>query len=78
MKFLLDMGISPEAGAAASRAALPSVVVFRLHNMKPESVIFHLRKVLDQAGPALERGAIVSVADGLIRVRTLPVAATGH
>jgi predicted nuclease of predicted toxin-antitoxin system len=120
MKFLLDMGISPEAGAflrglgfeathlhdegldtlpdpsilvkareqgcvllthdldfpelvAASRAALPSVVVFRLHNMKPENVIFHLGKILDQAGPALEHGAIVSVTDGLIRVRTLPV-----
>jgi predicted nuclease of predicted toxin-antitoxin system len=125
MKFLLDMGISPEAAAflrglgyeathlhdegldtlpdpsilvkarehgyvllthdldfpelvAASRAALPSVVVFRLHDMKPESVNFHLRKVLDRAGPELERGAIVSVTDGLIRVRVLPIAGPGR
>jgi predicted nuclease of predicted toxin-antitoxin system len=120
MKFLLDMGISPEVGAflrglgfeathlhdegldtlpdpsillkareqgyvllthdldfpelvAASRAALPSVIVFRLNNMKPDKVIFHLQKVLDQTGSELEHGAIVSVTDGLMRVRTLPI-----
>lgn len=125
MKFLLDMGISPEAGdflrglgyeathlhdeglerlpdpsilvkareqgyvllthdldfpelVAASRASLPSVVVFRLHDMKPDSVNFHLQKVLEQAGPELERGAIASVTDGLIRVRALPITGPGR
>jgi predicted nuclease of predicted toxin-antitoxin system len=120
MRFLLDMGISPETGAflrslgheaihlhergldtlpdssilqmareescillaqdldfpelvAASGARLPSVVVFRLRDMTPESVNRHLQRVLFQSRQALEDGAIVSVTEGLIRIRTLPI-----
>jgi len=120
MKFLLDMGISPETGVflrslgheavhlhergldtlpdslilqlareescvllaqdldfpelvAASGAHLPSVVVFRLRDMTPESVNRHLQRVLSQSRQALEEGAIVSVTEGLIRIRTLPI-----
>lgn len=120
MKFLLDMGISPETGAflrdlgheavhlhergldtlpdpailqmareesrvllaqdldfpelvAASGAQLPSVVVFRLRDMTPESVNRHLQRVLSQSRQALEEGAIISVTEGLIRIRTLPI-----
>jgi predicted nuclease of predicted toxin-antitoxin system len=120
MKFLLDMGISPETGSfltglgyeavhlhekgldtlpdpsilemareeghvilthdldfpelvAASGARLPTVVVFRLRNMKPENVAGHLRRVLDQCSTALEEGAVISVTEALIRIRALPI-----
>lgn len=58
---------------AASGAALPSVVVFRLRNMRPENVEQHLVKALEQSGTALERGAIVSVNERVIRIRSLPL-----
>jgi predicted nuclease of predicted toxin-antitoxin system len=120
MKFLLDMGISPEMSSilrgfghdavhlheegldtlldpailekardqgyillthdldfadlvAASGARLPSVVIFRLRNMRPEHVAKYIERILTQSGKALEEGAILSVTEGLIRVRLLPL-----
>lgn len=58
---------------AASGEALPSIVIFRLHNMRPENVTSHLKRVLLQCRRELEAGAIVSVTEGLIRVRGLPL-----
>lgn len=58
---------------AASGDALPSLIVFRLRSMRPENVESHLTKALDQLGTALERGAIVSVNERVIRVRFLPL-----
>lgn len=58
---------------AASGSRSPSVIVFRLRNMRPENVLTLLRKVLVTSGEALEQGAIVSVTEGAIRVRSLPV-----
>lgn len=120
MKFLLDMGISPEMSpvlrrlgheavhlhelgldtlpdpailektreegyillthdldfaelVAASGARLPSVVIFRLRNMRPEQVSIFLERALSQGRIALEEGAILSVTEGLIRIRMLPI-----
>jgi len=53
--------------------ALPSVVVFRLSNMHPESVNRHLAEVIKRFDTDLERGAIVSVTDWRIRIRQLPI-----
>lgn len=58
---------------AASGSRSPSVIVFRLRNMRPENVLIYLRKALVAAREALEAGAIVSVTEGAIRVRLLPV-----
>lgn len=58
---------------AASGAHLPSVVLFRLQDMRPTNVNRHLRAVLAERSEELERGAIVSVREGQIRVRLLPV-----
>jgi len=60
---------------ALSRAASPSVIVFRLADMRPESVNRHLEQVLQQAREDLAQGAIVSVREGQIRVRRLPIQA---
>ena len=53
--------------------ALPSVVIFRLSNMRPESVNRHLAEVIERFDTALERGVIASVTDWRIRIRQLPI-----
>lgn len=57
---------------AISRAKLPSVVIFRLADMRPVSVNYHMEQVLKQHQEDLERGVIVVVTEGKIRVRMLP------
>ncbi len=58
---------------AHSGEALPSVVIFRLSNMRPESVNRHLAEVIERFATNLERGVIASVTDRRIRVRQLPI-----
>ena len=58
---------------AASGARLPSIVVFRLRNMRPENVNRHLEIVLAQHGDVLSDGAILTVSEGGIRYRGLPI-----
>lgn len=58
---------------AASGAALPTVVVFRLRSLVPENVNRHVAMLLARHSSELERGAIVSVAEDHIRVRRLPI-----
>jgi predicted nuclease of predicted toxin-antitoxin system len=58
---------------AASQAVLPSVVLFRLPDMRPGSVIRHLDDILAQHLQALESGAILSVSERRVRLRRLPI-----
>lgn len=58
---------------AASGARLPSIVVFRLRNMRPGRVNRYLNGIISQHGEALEQGAIISVTEGQTRVRFLPI-----
>ncbi len=58
---------------AASGTQLPSVIIFRLRNMHPERVNRYLRVIISQHQASLEQGAIVSVAEGQVRVRLLPL-----
>jgi predicted nuclease of predicted toxin-antitoxin system len=62
---------------AASEASTPSIVIFRLRNMRPTQVNRYLHGVLSQHQSVLEQGAVVSVSEGQIRIRTLPVIANG-
>lgn len=59
--------------AAASGERLPSVILLRLRNMRPESVLLHLQKILSHCQEALEQGAFVTATESLIRVRSLPI-----
>jgi predicted nuclease of predicted toxin-antitoxin system len=59
--------------AAASGARLPSVIVFRLRNMRPDRVNHYLGRIISDHQEALEKGAIVSVTEGQVRVRLLPI-----
>jgi predicted nuclease of predicted toxin-antitoxin system len=61
---------------AASKAKFPSVVIFRLRNMRPERLNLHLHSILSQHAKGLEHGVIVKVAEGGIRIRNLPLSAT--
>ena len=58
---------------AASGATLPSMITFRLRNMHPDRVNGALQSILSQQGEALEHGAMVSVTEGQVRVRRLPL-----
>ena len=58
---------------AASAAILPSVVIFRLRNMRPERVLVRLLAVLAEHTADLGQGTIISVTESQIRKRTLPL-----
>jgi predicted nuclease of predicted toxin-antitoxin system len=70
MKFLANLGFSPETVAYLQERG--SVILFRLRNMRPDSVNRHLQQVLDRFRLKLEKGAIITVTEGNIRVRELP------
>jgi predicted nuclease of predicted toxin-antitoxin system len=59
--------------AAASSASLPSVIIFRLRSMRPEHVNGYLHSVILQYAKTLRDGAIISVTEGFVRVRNLPI-----
>ena len=120
MKFLADMGISPNATAylakqgydavhlidqglqrlpdpqilakarheqrvlithdlgfgelvAASGARLPSVIIFRLRFMQPAYVNAYLQQIISGYHQSLADGCVLSVTEGQIRARRLPV-----
>jgi predicted nuclease of predicted toxin-antitoxin system len=58
---------------AASGARLPSVVIFRLRNMRPETVNQYTQGIIKQHRESLEQGAIISVTERQVRVRLLPI-----
>ena len=57
----------------ASRATLPSVIIFRLSDMSAPNVNRYLVKIIQDHAEELMRGAILSVDERAIRVRYLPV-----
>jgi predicted nuclease of predicted toxin-antitoxin system len=59
--------------AIASPSPLPSIIIFRLRDMRPETVNAYLARILDTHGADLQRGAVISVTEGQIRVRRLPL-----
>jgi predicted nuclease of predicted toxin-antitoxin system len=58
---------------ALSGARVPSVVTFRLNDMRPASVNGALAATLARFSIELEAGALISVSDSGIRVRLLPI-----
>lgn len=62
---------------AASGANLPTVVIFRLRNMQPAFVNRYLQAIVARYPDELERGVIMSVTEGQIRLRSLPLRGDG-
>ena len=58
---------------AAGGSILPSVVIFRLRNMRPENVNHCLQKIISQFPGSLENGSVITATEGRIRVRDLPL-----
>jgi predicted nuclease of predicted toxin-antitoxin system len=58
---------------AASHAALPSVIIFRLHDMSAANVNRLLLKIINEYSQDLADGAVFSVDERAIRVRRLPI-----
>ena len=58
---------------ALSGSTVPSIVTLRLTNMTPAQVNTALKAVLSDATESLDRGALVTITDRGIRVRTLPI-----
>ena len=61
---------------AASGARLPSVVTFRLRNMSADHVNRYLQLILADYQERLIAGAVISITEGQIRVRSLPIGAS--
>lgn len=72
-RVLLTHDLDFGALMAAGGANLPSVVIFRLRDMRPEGVNVHLRGVVTEYDDMLEKGVIVSVSERGIRLRELPI-----
>ena len=58
---------------AASGGELPSVIVFRLKDMRSPNISRHLKSILNQQSEALDKGAILSVTEQKVRIRVLPI-----
>lgn len=58
---------------AASGGNLPSVIIFRLKDMRAPNVSRHLFSVIHQQSEALNTGAVLSVTEQKVRTRLLPI-----
>jgi predicted nuclease of predicted toxin-antitoxin system len=58
---------------AASGEQLPSVIIFRLSNMRPDHVKQHLASIIKNNADSLLEGCIMSVQEHAVRVRKLPL-----
>lgn len=58
---------------AVSGDTVPSVITFRLQDMRPTQVNGYLAEVLARFTAELEAGALVSINEQAIRVRRLPI-----
>ncbi|MDI6792977.1 MAG: DUF5615 family PIN-like protein [bacterium] len=72
-RILLTHDLDFDEIVAFSGTKLPSVITFRLRNMHPERVNHYLHAVITQHHEMLEQGAIITVTEGRIRVRHLPL-----
>ncbi len=72
-RVLLTHDLDFGALLAASGAQLPSVVIFRLHDMRPANVNKHLQHILESYEEKLHTGVIISLTEKRVRVRTLPL-----
>jgi len=58
---------------AACGGNLPSVIIFRLKDMRAPNVSQRLFSVINQQSQSLNNGAVLSVTEQKVRIRTLPI-----
>ncbi len=52
---------------------LGNIIIFRLRDMRPATVNRYLSGILDSYATELQQGVVISVTEGQIRVRRLPL-----
>jgi len=52
---------------------MPSVIIFRVRNMRSERVNYYLNQIIARYRDALEKGCIVSITENQLRIRFLPL-----
>ncbi len=72
-RIIVTLDADFHAALALSRAKGPSVVRIRIEGLRAEPMIGLLQTVVQQAHDELVAGAMISVQEGRIRVRRLPV-----
>jgi predicted nuclease of predicted toxin-antitoxin system len=72
-RIVVTLDADFHAQLALSAAARPSVVRIRIEGLRAEALARLLLHILEQCGEDLKRGAVVSVTEGGIRLRRLPV-----
>ena len=66
-----DLGFGELVATSGTR--LPSVIIFRLRRMQPAHVNAYLQHIISKHRQSLEDGCVISVTEGQIRVRPLPL-----
>lgn len=72
LTFDLDFG----AITALAGTKLPSVIIFRLQDERPENVNTILQQILKETQEKLKQGAVISANEKRFRVRCLPIKPT--
>jgi len=72
-RIILTFDLDFSRIVALSRELSPSVVTFRLKDMRPANVNRYLRLVLKRFAKQLEEGALITVTETGIRARVLPI-----
>jgi predicted nuclease of predicted toxin-antitoxin system len=72
-RTLLTMDLGFGDLLAISGARLPSVIIFRQKNRRPDVINALLADVIAHHEQDLQAGAIISITDASIRVRSLPL-----
>ena len=72
-RIVLTMDLDFGHLVAISREKLPSVIIFRLGDERPNNIDNRLGDVLQESSDALINGAIISVTEDKHRVRLLPI-----
>lgn len=58
---------------ALSKKEQPSVISFRLFDMRSKSVILYIQEVIERFVDPLMRGCLISIREDGIRIRRLPI-----
>jgi predicted nuclease of predicted toxin-antitoxin system len=72
-RILLTMDLGFGALLAMSKSHFPSVILFRLSDETSKAINERLGEILGLFEQELENGAIISVNDEVVRVRSLPL-----
>ena len=72
-RVLVTLDADFHAILALSGASTPSVIRIRIEGLRAEAITHLVQTVLDRCCEDLDKGAVVSVTEGRIRVHRLPI-----